>query len=506
MILFFTVNLRDYMRSKGQNLYDETVGEKYLLDMLQKGNVREYRLKQTKHSINLINDILNQVPVRKKRVRPKTFPLPGEFGKHIQSFLEQLKIECRPARHTLYMYITALSHFAVRMQQDCIGPDNLDNIAISRFVSSLQNTQLRVCRPVRRFLRYLSEKKVTKTDLSIPLFNIKSHRAEKLPSLYNIEEIRRMDASIEKTGRTGKRDYAIFLLASRLGLRASDICQLQFRNLDWDRNVINLVQCKTKKKIELPLLGVIGEAIIDYVQNGRPKSDSKTIFLTAKAPYTPISVPGLSSIVSGIIYKAGIGTKDRRHGAHCLRHSLATQLKWMLLEFDKFFTQTSKKELFISSGDVKNWTATRTCDKPNTLYQKYCAMADFCHYMCLLGYECYIPRRPKKCFANYAPTIFTHEQMRAIFNVCDNLIMKEHHAQSIMIIMPALIRILYSTGMFHEIRHSAAVHSLIKLTQDGVDIYCSLPLLATFMGHKKVLDTETFGVYGKAVNDKCTCW
>jgi integrase/recombinase XerD len=96
--------------------------------------------------------------------------------------------------------------------------------------------------------------------------------------------------------------------------------------LDWDSNVINLVQYKTKKEIELPLLAVIGEAIIDYIQNGRPKSDSKTIFLTANAPYTPLSVPGLSSIISGIIYKAGIETKDRHHGAHCLRHSLATQL------------------------------------------------------------------------------------------------------------------------------------------------------------------------------------
>ena len=79
--------------------------------------------------------------------------------------------------------------------------------------------------------------------------------------------------------------------------------------------------------------------------------------------------------------------------------------------------------------------------------QKYCAMAEFCRYMCLLGYECYIPRQPKKCIANYTPTVFTHEQIRAIFNACDNLVMKEHHAQSIMIIMPALIRVLYSTGI-----------------------------------------------------------
>jgi len=217
-------NLKDYMKLEGQNSYDESVGEKYLLDMLQKGNTRECRLKETKHSINLINDILNHVPLRKKRIHAKTYPYPGEYDKLIQSFLEQLKIECRPARHTLYMYMTALSHFAVRMHQDNISPDSLDNIAINRFVSSLQNTQLRVCRPVRRFLYYLYQRNVSKTDLSIPLLNIKSHRAEKLPSLYNTEEIRKMDASIEKTSKMGKRNYAIFMLASRLGLRASQKC------------------------------------------------------------------------------------------------------------------------------------------------------------------------------------------------------------------------------------------------------------------------------------------
>jgi integrase len=135
-----------------------------------------------------------------------------------------------------------------------------------------------------------------------------------------------MDVAIEKTSKKGKRNYAIFLLASRLGLRASDICALQFCNLDWERNVINLVQCKTGKEIEQPLLAVIGEAIVDYIRNGRPKSESKTIFLTAVAPYTPIGVSGLSGIISCVIFKSGIDVKDRHHGSHCLRHSLATQL------------------------------------------------------------------------------------------------------------------------------------------------------------------------------------
>jgi integrase/recombinase XerD len=319
-------HLRDYIRSKEQIVYNETVGEKYLLDMLTEGNFKDFLLKETRHSINLLNDVLNHVPLRRKRIHLRTYPLIGEFGKHAQSFLERFKVESRPTEHTMHMYMTALSHFTVRMQMDRICLENIDHSAISRFVASLQNTQLRVCVPVRRFLRYLFEKHLTNKDLSRPLFYIKSHRAEKLPSLYNIEEIRKMEASIEKTSKKGKRDYAIFLLASRLGLRASDICQLQFRNLDWDRNIINLVQCKTKKEIELPLLTLIGEALIDYIQNSRPKSDSKTIFLTANAPYTAISVAGLSSIISDIIYRAGIESKDRHHGAHCLRHSLATQL------------------------------------------------------------------------------------------------------------------------------------------------------------------------------------
>lgn len=318
--------LKDYMRSKGQDFYDENVGEKYQLDILADGNIKDSMRKEIRHSVNLLNDMFNNVPVRKKRIHLRTFPLSGELGKHAQAFLEQIEIDSRPSRKTMSMYITALSHFTVRMQQDHICLGNLDNVAISQFIASLQNTQLRVCMPVRRFLRYLFKKDLTKADLSIPLFYIKAHRAEKLPSLYNIQEIRKMDASIEKTSRMGKRDYAIFLIASRLGLRASDISMLQFSNLDWDRNIINLEQYKTKKKIQLPLLAVIGEAIIDYIQNGRPKSANKTIFLTANAPYTPISVPGLSSIISGIIYKAGIETKDRHHGAHCLRHSLATQL------------------------------------------------------------------------------------------------------------------------------------------------------------------------------------
>lgn len=273
----------------------------------------------------------------------------------------------------------------------------------------------------------------------------------------------------------------------------------------------------------------------------------------------------------------------------------AVQIKWVLLEFDRFFLQTGQKTLYISSGTVKQWAETRTCDGDTTLYQKYSILAGFCRYMCLLGHECYVPRLPRKKRNNhYTPVIFTHQQMLDIFSVCDNSVMKEHHAKSILFILPALMRVLYSTGIrisealsvlnrdidferhvivlndtknrcqrlapvnesleqvlkqyisyrnrlpvknvanpdsylfvstigkvcsrravlkyfhrileacgiprrceqrgpsLHHIRHTSGVHALIKLSKQGEDLYCFLPLLASFLGHKKVLDTENY--------------
>ncbi|MDD3388134.1 MAG: site-specific integrase [Prevotella sp.] len=315
-------HLRDYMGLQGLTVYNEQVGEEYYSEVMSKGGWQ----KDVQYSINFLNDVLNQVPIRKKHIRAKNYPLAGAFGSPILEFLDHYSSECRPSSHTFQMYMAALSHFSIRMHQDNVHPSNLGTMDINRFMASLQNTQLYVIQPLRRFLRYLFEQSISNVDLSAPLFGTRSHRPEKLPSVYTTEEIRRMDTSVDKSSPTGKRNYAIFLLASRLGLRASDIRLLQFQNIDWDDNTINFRQHKTQNDIQLPLLSIIGEAIIDYIRNARPKSDEHTVFLTATAPYTPISVPGISSIISNIILTAGIDTKERHHGSHCLRHSLATRM------------------------------------------------------------------------------------------------------------------------------------------------------------------------------------
>ena len=91
-----------------------------------------------------------------------------------------------------------------------------------------------------------------------------------------------IERSIDRGGSVGKRDYAMFLLASRLGLRASDIAKLKFADINWENNEITIIQYKTNKEIILPLLTDIGNAIIDYLQYGRPKSTSQQIFISSR--------------------------------------------------------------------------------------------------------------------------------------------------------------------------------------------------------------------------------
>ena len=74
-----------------------------------------------------------------------------------------------------------------------------------------------------------------------------------MPSTYAVEEIERLIAVVDRNNAVGKRDYAIILLAARLGLRASDIANLRFDNIFWEQNTINFYQYKTGNKLELPL-------------------------------------------------------------------------------------------------------------------------------------------------------------------------------------------------------------------------------------------------------------
>lgn len=181
---------------------------------------------------------------------------------------------------------------------------------------------------VRLFLRYLYRNEYIPHDLSIKVASVKQTEHRKLPSFWTKDEVLALLNAIDRNNPSEKRDYAMILMVARLGIRSGDLKKLKFENLKWSANTIEFVQSKTGVPISLPLLRDVGWAIIDYVENARPKVDSPYVFLTHLVPYRPLSERNhLHKTIEKYMVRARLPiVNKRRSGMHSLRHSLATTL------------------------------------------------------------------------------------------------------------------------------------------------------------------------------------
>jgi len=272
----------------------------------------------------------------------------------------------------------------------------------------------------------------------------------------------------------------------------------------------------------------------------------------------------------------------------------ALKYKRILKEFDMFFVENNVEDLMITKSLISCWAKTRVNDSKITLYNKYCVLYQFCNYMCNTGFACYIPQRIGRPHVDFIPYIFTHEQIQLLFRTCDALTMYSRGKNCILFALPALFRLLYSTGLrigeaisikngdvdfkrryiiirktknqlqrfvplnasmlqtmlqyksardsmpleditetnrfffispagkpirdnnvycwfrlilhkcgiphtgnnkgprVHDFRHTCAVHSLMKLTKAGTDIYCALPVISVLLGHRNIQETEKY--------------
>jgi integrase len=180
---------------------------------------------------------------------------------------------------------------------------------------------------LRSFLRFVESQNLTEFRLSNAIPSCSGRKTEIVPTITSEEE-QKLLGSVEGMTSSGKRNYAMLLLALRTGLRSIDIVNLKLGDIHWKNNTIEIVQAKTGTPLVLPLLTDVGNAIADYILNGRPDSQLPDIFLRSQAPYQKLSGhPACYGISCKMMKAAGIrqGKGDRK-GFHCLRHSLAARL------------------------------------------------------------------------------------------------------------------------------------------------------------------------------------
>ena len=315
--------LLPYLNEKGITEYSADIGEEYLNTVLQ--TLTPFPKRVLTRSVHLLSTWLETGSIPKRIVHLVEHPLPGEVGTAAIAFLEE-QIKKRRREITIEKHRRILSYFIISLENKSkFKVADIEDSDILSFLSAGIN-MLNRYDTIRQFCRFLYAQKYTDIDLEYVIERNRYPKREKLPSIYSADEIKQIETSVEQSSRCGKRDYAILLFASRLGLRASDIYNLKFSNIDWDHNKVIFTQYKTGKPVELPLLAEVGEAVVNYLQYARPVSDFQEVFLSARPPYRPMTRSSINGAISQIMRASGVDISQRKFGPHAMRHSLASLL------------------------------------------------------------------------------------------------------------------------------------------------------------------------------------
>lgn len=307
--------------------FDEKVGKECMLIFHDGGTVTFYHRDLIKSIDILVNVFLNDNLGKRMRT-PAQYPFRGEIGSAAEDYFEYLKARGISEKKTIQSYKRIVSNFVEYLLEK--GVSHISGIiedSIVKFIESRQYRQKEYIRTIRRFLNYLYKEHLIAKDYSYVLQSLgKNVKHIKTPSFYSPDEIRQLEESISRTSNVGKRDYAMVTLCSRLGLRVSDVANLSLKDINWENNSINIIQYKTGNPLTLPLLPIVGNAIIDYLKNARQKSTSNKVFLSCRPPYGEMNPGSVHSAIAVAFRESGVDFGDRHHGGHALRFSLAQRM------------------------------------------------------------------------------------------------------------------------------------------------------------------------------------
>jgi len=243
----------------------------------------------------------------------------------LKAFCAWMREQRGTSDRTLYNYIGPIRSLIRHFGED---PSKLDARRVRQFVLKRRAgwASAKWCTTaLRMFLRFLVAEGQCRAGLLGAIPVLAHWRLASLPRCLPPEDVERLIGSCDLSSPMGQRDRAILLLLARLGLRAGDIAQMRLRDIDWKGGWIH-VSGKSRRQTRLPLSQEVGQAIVAYVQEGRPTAHTDALFLRARAPFRALkSHCPVSQLVANAICRAGI-KRPARGAAHLLRHSIASSM------------------------------------------------------------------------------------------------------------------------------------------------------------------------------------
>jgi integrase/recombinase XerD len=312
--------LSGWLESQGLEAWDLSleVAEAFMVVRRQAGQVRHVTVKCL---LPLLGYLAGKGVIASAGSRMVEGPVEAILGR----YGEYLRVERALGSGTIAGYVAAVRPFVAAHIGSAGGLGVLTAADVTRFIVKAcpdrpPGPAKVIVTAMRSFLGWLHLEGTLAVPLSSAVPSVSSRRLVGLPDPLSVSQMRALLGVCDRRSRTGRRDYAMIVLLWRLGLRAGEVARLGLDDIDWQAGEI-VVLGKGPKTERLPLPADVGEAIVGWLQRGRPATAvGRTVFVRVVAPHRQLSSGGVTQAVFAAGKRAGLGTVH----AHRLRHSAAS--------------------------------------------------------------------------------------------------------------------------------------------------------------------------------------
>lgn len=257
----------------------------------------------------------------------KPVPPVPQFAAISEQFSEWMLRHRGVTPNTAHLYQAVLRPFLAALGEEpaTYTTESIRAFVIEQLGGAGRGRTRSTVKAIRGLLRYLVAQGRVPAGFEHCVPTVPQWRLASLPRYLEAPDVDRVVNSCDLTTGHGLRDHAVLLLLARLGLRAGDAVGMMLNDIDWRGGTLR-VRGKGRREVLLPVPQDVGDAVLRYLERGRPSSTSERMFLTVHAPIRPFATStAVSDIVCAALERADIRNPPSR-GAHLLRHSAATAM------------------------------------------------------------------------------------------------------------------------------------------------------------------------------------